>query len=35
MLMQTITINEQAFAAYHRRSDWIQKYIFLGRNWPQ
>ncbi len=30
MLMQTITINEQAFPAYHRRSDWIQKYIFPG-----
>lgn len=30
MLLQTITINEQAFPAYHRRSDWIQKYIFPG-----
>jgi cyclopropane-fatty-acyl-phospholipid synthase len=30
MLMQTITINEQAFPAYRRRSDWIQKYIFPG-----
>jgi cyclopropane-fatty-acyl-phospholipid synthase len=30
MLMQTITINEQAFPAYHRSSDWIQKYIFPG-----
>jgi len=30
MLLQTITINEQAFPAYCRRSDWIQKYIFPG-----
>ena len=30
MLMQNITINEQAFPAYHRRSDWIRKYIFPG-----
>jgi cyclopropane-fatty-acyl-phospholipid synthase len=30
MLMQTITINEQSFPAYHRGSDWIQKYIFPG-----
>jgi cyclopropane-fatty-acyl-phospholipid synthase len=30
MLMQTITINEQSFPAYHRSSDWIQKYIFPG-----
>src|SRR5208283_3647215 len=30
MLMQTITINEQAFPAYHRGSDWIQKHIFPG-----
>ncbi len=30
MLMQTITINEQAFPAYRRRSDWIRKYIFPG-----
>jgi cyclopropane-fatty-acyl-phospholipid synthase len=30
MLLQTITINEQAFPAYHRSSDWIQKYIFPG-----
>ncbi|HEU0123569.1 MAG TPA: cyclopropane-fatty-acyl-phospholipid synthase family protein [Bryobacteraceae bacterium] len=29
-LLQTITINEQAFPAYIRRSDWIQKYIFPG-----
>lgn len=30
MVMQTITIHEQAFDAYRRRSDWIQKYIFPG-----
>jgi cyclopropane-fatty-acyl-phospholipid synthase len=30
MLMQTITIHEQAFPAYRRRADWIQKYIFPG-----
>lgn len=30
MLLQTITINEQAFPSYRRRSDWIQKYIFPG-----
>ena len=30
MLMQTITINEQAFQSYRRRTDWIQKYIFPG-----
>jgi cyclopropane-fatty-acyl-phospholipid synthase len=30
MLLQTITINEHAFPAYRRRSDWIQKYIFPG-----
>jgi cyclopropane-fatty-acyl-phospholipid synthase len=30
MLLQTITIHEQAFPAYHRSSDWIQKYIFPG-----
>jgi cyclopropane-fatty-acyl-phospholipid synthase len=30
MLLQTITINEQAFRAYRRRADWIQKYIFPG-----
>jgi len=30
MLMQTITINEQSFPAYRRRSDWIQKCIFPG-----
>jgi len=30
LLLQTITIQEQAFAAYHRSSDWIQTYIFPG-----
>lgn len=30
MLLQSITINEQAFPAYRLRSDWIQKYIFPG-----
>jgi cyclopropane-fatty-acyl-phospholipid synthase len=30
MLLQTITINDQTFPAYRRRSDWIQKYIFPG-----
>jgi len=30
MLLQTITMNEKKFPAYHRRSDWIQKYIFPG-----
>jgi len=30
MLLQTITINEQSFPAYHRSSDWIQAYIFPG-----
>lgn len=30
MLLQTITIVEQAFDSYRRRSDWIQKYIFPG-----
>ncbi len=30
MLLQTITMNEQTFPAYHRRSDWTQKYIFPG-----
>ena len=30
MLMQTITINEQAFPSYRWRTDWIQKYIFPG-----
>lgn len=30
MLIQTITINEQAFPAYRRRADFIQKHIFPG-----
>ena len=30
MVMQTITMNEHRFAAYHRSSDWIQRRIFLG-----
>lgn len=30
LLLQTITMNEQTFPAYHRRSDWTQKYIFPG-----
>ena len=30
MLIQTITINDQKFPAYRRRSDWIQKHIFPG-----
>jgi len=30
MLLQTITMNEQNFPAYHKRCDWIQKYIFPG-----
>jgi len=30
MLLQTITIHEQAFSAYRSRTDWIQKYIFPG-----
>jgi len=30
MLIQTITMNERKFPEYHRRSDWIQKYIFPG-----
>ena len=30
MLLQTITMPEQRFADYHKRSDWIQKYIFPG-----
>ncbi len=30
MLMQTITMLDQKFPAYHRSSDWIQKYIFPG-----
>jgi cyclopropane-fatty-acyl-phospholipid synthase len=30
MLLQTITMNEQAFPAYIRGGDWIQRYIFPG-----
>ena len=30
MLLQTITINEQSFDRYRRKSDWIQKRIFPG-----
>jgi cyclopropane-fatty-acyl-phospholipid synthase len=30
MLIQTITMNDQTFPVYRRRSDWIQKYIFPG-----
>ena len=30
MCMQTITLLDQKFPAYHRSSDWIQKYIFPG-----
>jgi len=30
MLLQTITVPEQRFASYRKRSDWIQKYIFPG-----
>jgi cyclopropane-fatty-acyl-phospholipid synthase len=30
MLIQTITMNEQKFSAYRKRSDWIQKHIFPG-----
>ena len=30
MLIQTITMNEQRFHAYHRDSDWIQRRIFPG-----
>ncbi|MEO8371625.1 MAG: cyclopropane-fatty-acyl-phospholipid synthase family protein [Candidatus Solibacter sp.] len=30
MLIQTITINDQKFPAYRKRSDWIQKHIFPG-----
>jgi len=30
MLLQTITINEQAFRAYRQRADFIQKHIFPG-----
>ncbi len=30
MFLQTITMNEQKFPVYHKRSDWIKKYIFPG-----
>lgn len=30
MLLQTITMNDQWFAEYRRRPDWIEKYIFPG-----
>ncbi|MEP7352232.1 MAG: cyclopropane-fatty-acyl-phospholipid synthase family protein [Acidobacteriota bacterium] len=30
MLLQTITMNEQRFPEYHRKSDWIQRRIFPG-----
>jgi cyclopropane-fatty-acyl-phospholipid synthase len=30
MLLQTITLNEQSFATYRAKTDWIQKYIFPG-----
>jgi cyclopropane-fatty-acyl-phospholipid synthase len=30
MVLQTITMHDQRFSAYRRRSDWIQKYIFPG-----
>jgi len=30
MLLQTITMNDRSFPAYHRRTDWIQQYIFPG-----
>ena len=30
VLLQAITMNDQTFPAYRRRSDWIQKYIFPG-----
>ena len=30
MAMQTITMNEQNFPSYVRKSDWIQKHIFPG-----
>ena len=30
MLLQTITLPDQQFAAYRKRVDWIQKYIFPG-----
>jgi cyclopropane-fatty-acyl-phospholipid synthase len=30
MLLQTITISDQRFARYRKKSDWMQKYIFPG-----
>jgi cyclopropane-fatty-acyl-phospholipid synthase len=30
LLIQTITINDQKFPAYRKRTDWIQKHIFPG-----
>jgi cyclopropane-fatty-acyl-phospholipid synthase len=30
MLLQTITLQDQQFASYRKRVDWIQKYIFPG-----
>ncbi|HTO75583.1 MAG TPA: cyclopropane-fatty-acyl-phospholipid synthase family protein [Thermoanaerobaculia bacterium] len=30
MLLQTITMNEQCFPAYHKSADWIQLYVFPG-----
>jgi cyclopropane-fatty-acyl-phospholipid synthase len=30
MLLQTITVDEQHFPAYHGAPDWIEKYIFPG-----
>lgn len=30
MFLQAITMNEQAFPVYRKRSDWIKKYIFPG-----
>jgi cyclopropane-fatty-acyl-phospholipid synthase len=30
MFLQAITMNEQRFPSYHKRCDWIQKYIFPG-----
>lgn len=30
MFLQAITMNEQKFSSYRKRSDWIQKYIFPG-----
>ncbi len=30
MFLQAITMNDQKFSSYRKRSDWIQKYIFPG-----